>query len=115
MLHVQGAAEACGLSNVTGALKRSLCADLAAFAGNPLDDISAFLRPVFVMVSQGYFKTTRVSLLMLKLVFILLLEQARGKEHSLTPIAPLGDQSEVASVIWNTLRDGLKQNLLPVA
>jgi imidazolonepropionase-like amidohydrolase len=43
------AAEALGLSEVTGRLEAGLAADLVALDGDPLEDPSALLRPVFVM------------------------------------------------------------------
>lgn len=43
------AAEEMGLSDVTGRIAPLMAADLVAVAGNPLEDPSALLRPVFVM------------------------------------------------------------------
>ncbi|HSG47362.1 MAG TPA: amidohydrolase family protein, partial [Longimicrobiales bacterium] len=43
------AAEEMGLWDVTGRIAPGLAADLVAVAGNPLEDPSALLRPVFVM------------------------------------------------------------------
>ena len=43
------AAEELGLRDVTGRIAPNLAADLVAVAGNPLEDPSALLRPVFVM------------------------------------------------------------------
>jgi imidazolonepropionase-like amidohydrolase len=74
------AAEACGLSGETGKLDSGFAADLAAFAGNPLKDIKAFSEPKFVM--------------------------ARGTEHTLSPIAPLGDVSEAKALTMKILRQG---------
>jgi hypothetical protein len=54
------AAEVTRLGNLTGKLVPGLEADLAAFEGNPLEDVRAFAKPVYVM--------------------------ARGREHVLTPI-----------------------------
>lgn len=73
-----GAAFECGLQGITGKLLPGMDADLAAFEGNPLEDIKAFLKPTFVM--------------------------ARGRRHTLTPIAPLGDVSEEIQEIYRTLR-----------
>ncbi|KAK7043869.1 hypothetical protein VNI00_008035 [Paramarasmius palmivorus] len=74
------AAEVCGLANETGKLLPNMAADLAAFGGNPLDDVQAFYRPRFVM--------------------------ARGREHNLTPIPPPADNSAMAAHIQRTLRAG---------
>lgn len=49
----QGAAEACGVGAVTGRLEPGRSADMAAFKGNPVENIEAFTEPTFVMVS-GY-------------------------------------------------------------
>lgn len=46
----QGAAYECGLKDVTGELRSGLDADLVAFPGNPLQDLSVLSQPVFVMV-----------------------------------------------------------------
>lgn len=43
------AAKECGLSEETGKLEPGYAADLAAFSGNPLQDIRAFAEPRFVM------------------------------------------------------------------
>lgn len=43
------AAEELGLSDVTGRIAPGLAADLVAVQGDPLEDPSAFLRPLFVM------------------------------------------------------------------
>lgn len=59
------AASVCGLSKETGKIAPGLAADMAAFEGNPLEDVQAFFEPRFVM--------------------------ARGREHKLTPIAKLGE------------------------
>jgi hypothetical protein len=75
--HPQGAALECGLAEVTGQLKAGYSADLAAFEGNPLEDLHNFFRPVFVM--------------------------ADGRRHSLTPIAPFGDQSAKIDVFKKML------------
>lgn len=77
----ENAAAACGLSDETGWLEAGLAADLAAFAGNPLESLEAFGKPCFVM--------------------------ARGREHVLTPIAPIPEHvSEIKHEIFRTLRKG---------
>jgi len=76
----KGAAYECGLKDVTGELRSGLDADLVAFPGNPLQDLSVLSQPVFVM--------------------------ARGRRHTLTPIAPLGDVTEKREVYLKLLRDG---------
>jgi imidazolonepropionase-like amidohydrolase len=76
----EAAADVCGLSKVTGKLEAGLAADLAAFHGNPLEDITAYGRPAFVM--------------------------AMGREHTLTPILPLGDIKEKAELTKKLLRQG---------
>ncbi|KAJ4494047.1 hypothetical protein C8J55DRAFT_174769 [Lentinula edodes] len=72
------AAEACGLSNVTGKLLPGMAADVVAFEGNPLLDVEAFTKPRFVMV--------------------------RGKVHVLKPIPPRPDNALIAQQIWGELR-----------
>jgi imidazolonepropionase-like amidohydrolase len=72
------AAEVCRLQGLTGKLEVGLEADLAAFAGNPLEDIRAFTRPRFVM--------------------------ARGAEYQQQPIAPLEDLTEIKVRIIELLR-----------
>ncbi|KAJ4468247.1 hypothetical protein J3R30DRAFT_3560395 [Lentinula aciculospora] len=72
------AAEACGLSNVTGKLLPGMAADVVAFEGNPLQDVEAFTRPRFVM--------------------------ARGRVHNLRPIPPLADNALMATQIRKELR-----------
>ncbi|KAL2670357.1 hypothetical protein Neosp_014824 [[Neocosmospora] mangrovei] len=75
------AAEECGLSEETGKLEPGYAADLAAFSGNPLEDIRAFLEPRFVM--------------------------ACGREHKeLRPIPPVGDVSEAKKMTLQVLRRG---------
>jgi cytosine/adenosine deaminase-related metal-dependent hydrolase len=75
------AAGVCGLSEETGKLHPGMVADMVALGGNPLEDIHAFERPVFVM--------------------------ARGKEHKLTPIAPVADGATAAAKeIAERLRKG---------
>ncbi|ESK86035.1 amidohydrolase [Moniliophthora roreri MCA 2997] len=75
------AAEVCGLAHETGKLLPNMAADLAAFAGNPLEDVQAFYKPRFVM--------------------------ARGREHrNLRPIPPPADNSAMAAYIQRTLRAG---------
>jgi len=81
------AAEVCGLAKETGQIRSGFAADLAAFEGNVLEDVTAFGRPVFVM--------------------------ARGKEHQLTPIAPIVESAAVEVVkIVERLRKGAG---LPIA
>ena len=46
------AARALGLDGVTGALRAGLCADVLVVDGNPLEDLSALLRPILV-VARG--------------------------------------------------------------
>ncbi|KAJ8071978.1 hypothetical protein AAF712_009668 [Marasmius tenuissimus] len=72
------AAEVCGLAHETGKLLPGMAADLAAFEGNPLENIQAFFKPRFVM--------------------------ARGREHKLSPIPPPQDNSAMAAHIQRTLR-----------
>ncbi|KAK0455429.1 uncharacterized protein EV420DRAFT_1644663 [Desarmillaria tabescens] len=75
------AAEACGLSEVTGKLLPGFVADVAAVEGNPVESIEAFTKPRFVL--------------------------ARGKEHKLTPIAPLpADHKEKIGELMAMLRKG---------
>lgn len=77
LLRIQGAAAECGLAEVTGQIKAGLAADLAAFAGNPLEDLRSFFKPTFVM--------------------------ARGQRHKLTPIAPFGNQQVKIEAIKKAL------------
>jgi imidazolonepropionase-like amidohydrolase len=75
------AAGVCGLSDETGKLHPGFAADLVAFKGNQLTDIHAFGKPTFVM--------------------------ARGKEHILTPIAPVVESAVTAAIeIVERLRKG---------
>ncbi|KAJ3455923.1 hypothetical protein MRS44_017405 [Fusarium solani] len=75
------AAKECGLSEETGKLKPGYAADLAAFSGNPLEDIRAFAEPRFVM--------------------------ACGREHKeLRPIPPVGDVSDAKTMTLQVLRRG---------
>lgn len=75
------AADVCGLSKVTGKLLPGYDADIIAVEGNPLETVEAFSRPKFVM--------------------------ARGREHKLTPIAPLAhDHTEKVMQIMIVLRKG---------
>lgn len=77
------AAEECGLGKETGKLAPGFAADLAAFAGNPLENINAFGEPRFVM--------------------------ACGREHTeIKPIAPVGDVSEAKNMILQLLRRGAR-------
>ena len=46
------AARALGLEGVTGELRAGLCADVLVVDGNPLEDLSALLRPILV-VARG--------------------------------------------------------------
>ncbi|KAJ3749143.1 hypothetical protein DFH05DRAFT_1475652 [Lentinula detonsa] len=72
------AAQACGLSNVTGKLLPGMAADVVAFEGNPLQDVEVFSKPRFVM--------------------------ARGRVHTLKPIPPPADNALMANQIWGELR-----------
>ena len=74
------AAQVCQLERVTGNLVKGLAADLAAFAGNPLEDLKAFESPRFVMT--------------------------RGEEYQQQPIPPLEDLSEIKDQVIKMLRDG---------
>ncbi|KAL1859081.1 hypothetical protein VTK73DRAFT_7600 [Phialemonium thermophilum] len=74
------AAEVCRLQDVTGRLEAGLAADLAAFEGDPLQDIQAFARPRFVM--------------------------ARGEEYRQQAIEPLQDLTEIKVQIMELLRKG---------
>ncbi|KAK6072782.1 amidohydrolase [Seiridium cupressi] len=76
----EAAAEVCGLERETGRLEGGFAADLAAFAGNPLEDVTAYREPRFVM--------------------------ALGREHELSPIEPLGDIKEKADLTLKLLREG---------
>ena len=80
VMATESAAKLCGLENETGQLVPGFCADLAAFYGNPLDNIEDFARPSFVM--------------------------AQGREHCLKPIAPLGNIKEQADETFKLLRSG---------
>ncbi|KAK9783682.1 hypothetical protein SCAR479_00241 [Seiridium cardinale] len=61
-------------------LEAGFAADLATFAGNPLEDVTAYGEPRFVM--------------------------ALGREHGLSPIEPLGDIKEKADLTLKLLREG---------
>lgn len=74
------AAKECKLENETGKLAPGFAADLAAFSGNPTEDIKCIAEPQFVM--------------------------AMGREHTLTPIAPMGDVSEAKAMSMKLLRQG---------
>ncbi|PBK95642.1 hypothetical protein ARMGADRAFT_808675 [Armillaria gallica] len=75
------AAEACGLSEVTGKLLPGFAADVVAVEGNPLEGVEAFAKPRFVL--------------------------ARGKEHKLTPIPPLpAEHKEKTRELMAILRKG---------
>jgi imidazolonepropionase-like amidohydrolase len=53
------AAESLGMANKIGSLAEGMEADLVAVAGNPLDDITAVRRVVFVMKGGKIYKNTR--------------------------------------------------------
>jgi imidazolonepropionase-like amidohydrolase len=72
------AAEVTGLGNVTGRLVTGLEADLAAFEGNPLQDVRNFGKPVHVM--------------------------ARGREHVLTPIPEAKAAEETTRITAELIR-----------
>jgi imidazolonepropionase-like amidohydrolase len=72
------AAEVTGLVNVMGRLVPGLEADLAAFEGNPLEDVRAFGKSVYVM--------------------------ARGREHVLTPIPEAKAIEETARITVELIR-----------
>ncbi len=74
------AAEVCRVADRTGRLAAGLSADVVAVDGNPTTDHRALARPVFVM--------------------------ARGRRHTLAPIADLGDRASEARRIQQTLRAG---------
>lgn len=74
------AARECKLQNETARLEPGFAADLAAFAGDPTEDIRCFAEPRFVM--------------------------ARGRRHNLSPIAPIGDVSEAKAMTMEMLRKG---------
>ncbi|KAL4883971.1 hypothetical protein BJY04DRAFT_215854 [Aspergillus karnatakaensis] len=78
----ENAAAACRLAGVTGKLEVGLAADVVAFEGNPLEDLTAFGKPCFVM--------------------------ALGREHALSPIASVDDQSELKATIRERLQQGGK-------
>ena len=81
------AAAVCGLGDETGKIHPGMAADLAAFEGNPLEQIEDFGSPTFVM--------------------------ARGREHKLTPIAPVEEGAAAAAAeVVARLRKGAG---LPVA
>jgi imidazolonepropionase-like amidohydrolase len=69
-----------GFANETGKLEAGLAADVAAFVGNPLEDLNALYEPRFVM--------------------------ACGREHTLTPIEPMGDTKEAEEMSLKILREG---------
>ncbi|KAJ3711293.1 hypothetical protein C8R42DRAFT_357447 [Lentinula raphanica] len=73
------ASAVCGLSSVTGKLLPGMSADIVAFAGNPLEGVGSFLNPRFVMV--------------------------RGRQHTLTSIAPV-DNAKLAANVSEKLRKG---------
>lgn len=72
-----GAALECGLAAETGRLEEGLAADLAAFRGNPLEDLNSFFHPTFVM--------------------------ANGRRHTLRPITPFGDQTAKIDIMKKML------------
>lgn len=76
----ESAAALCRLGNETGRLEPGLAADMVAFSGNPLENISAYSQPRFVM--------------------------AMGREHNLSPIEPLGNIKEQADLTFKLLRQG---------
>ncbi|KAH7875171.1 hypothetical protein F5879DRAFT_1032987 [Lentinula edodes] len=82
------AAEACGLSNVTGKLLPGMAADIVAFEGNPLHDVDAFSKPRFVMAS----------------IILLIKSPVRGRVHVLKPIPVRPDNALIAQQIWGELR-----------
>jgi len=53
------AAESLGMADKIGALTPGMEADLVAVAGNPLEDITAVRRVVFVMKGGKIYKNTR--------------------------------------------------------
>ncbi|KAL4965452.1 amidohydrolase family protein [Aspergillus stella-maris] len=75
-------AAACRIADETGQLKVGLAADIVAFEGNPLEDLAAFGKPRFVM--------------------------ALGREHILSPIASVSDQSDLKATIRERLQQGGK-------
>ncbi|KAK9415579.1 hypothetical protein SUNI508_10419 [Seiridium unicorne] len=76
----EAAAEVCGLERETVRLEAGFAADLAAFAGNPLENVTAYGEPRFVM--------------------------ALGREYELSPIEPLRDIKEKADLTLKLLREG---------
>lgn len=74
------AAKICGLEGVTGRIEKGLVADLAAFAGNPLEDLKSFECPRFVL--------------------------ARGEEYQQQPIPPREDLTEIKGQVLKMLRGG---------
>jgi imidazolonepropionase-like amidohydrolase len=53
------AAESLGMAGKIGSLAEGMEADLVAVTGNPLDDITAVRRVVFVMKGGKIYKNTR--------------------------------------------------------
>ena len=53
------AAALLGLANVTGCIRPGLAADIVAFDGNPLEDMTAVIRPVFVMKDGVIYRTPK--------------------------------------------------------
>lgn len=49
------ASQVCGLASVTGKLFPGMCADIVAFAGNPLESVESFSNPCFVMVMVQFY------------------------------------------------------------
>lgn len=74
------AAKVCGLEAETGMLEPGMAADLAAFQGNPVEDVKDYARPKWVM--------------------------ALGRVHKMRPIEPLGDIKAQADVAMKRLREG---------
>ncbi|KAH7016879.1 amidohydrolase [Ilyonectria destructans] len=74
------AAKVCGLEAETRRLEPGMAADLAAFQGNPVEDVKNYARPKWVM--------------------------ALGRVHKMQPIEPLGDIKAQADIAMTRLREG---------